>query len=245
MSVYSVTSANSHQFALLLHLRHTRSMTSAGEDLQPNELRLNRKGSANVPFVKVTTSRLAPSNCRGIDHILSGSNPRRGIEGRYKTRRSEFTPRRNNVSESSNATPRSSGHSHSLPRTPSDALPPSLPGTVKREAADLPLDLPIPPKRPRQNYVAHQPPSLDSGHIAVAKRPPNENSITVDLPFNCWKGGEGYEKARRNWLGMERTRIEREHKVRLGGLQYLDRQVLFFCKVERPPEARCIGNFSF
>ena len=218
--------------ALSLSLRHTHSMTSAGEDLQPNELRLNRKGSANVPSVKVTTSRPGPSNYRG--HILSGSNPHRGIEGRNKTRRS------NNVSEFSRTATPSFGYSKSSSHTPSDALPPSFPRGVKREAASPDLvNLVTPPKRPRH----WGPLSLDLGHIAVAKRPPNENSITVDLPINCWRGSKGYKEARKNWIGVERIRVEREHKVRFSDLQYLDKQVVFFCNVERPPETRCIGSF--
>lgn len=224
-------------------------MASTGEDLQPNELRLNRKGSTNVPSVKVTTraSRPGPSNYRGTGRILPGSNRRRGTDGRHQARRSDFTPRRNDVSESSRATaaPRSSGYSHSSSHTASGALPlASLPTAVKREAAspDL-LDL-LPPKRPRQHrdtHRRHSPP--DSVQTTLARRPPNENSITVDLPLNCWKGGEGYKKARQDWLGVERRRVERAHKIKVSGLQYLDRQVVFFCKVERPPEARSIGIF--
>ena len=211
-------------------------MTPTGEDLQPNELRLNRKGAASIPSVKVTTG--PSTKCRDTGHIRFGSNPRRGIEGHHKVRRSDLAPRHNNLSEPLRTAPRSSGYSYTSPRTPSDALPSSLSRTIKREAASPDLRRLTPPKRPRQNYVTQRrSPSLDSG---LAKRPPNENSITVDLPFDCWKGNVGYKKARHNWLGVERRRVEREHKVRLGALQYLDRQVVFFCKAERPPEAKCM-----
>ncbi|KIM91013.1 hypothetical protein PILCRDRAFT_159937 [Piloderma croceum F 1598] len=215
-----------------------------GEDAQPNERRLYRKGATNVPAIRLTTPRRT-----GRGTFQNRQSPR-GSGPNYTNRAPQ------NPSHTSNRSQLFRGHVN-YPEQYAPAHP--YPGPSRHPAAPYPYTINSatqnPSKRSSSFSDARQPkrPRLEapsqsrldqptSSKHTKKQLPKSRIEIKLALPLYCRKGVHGYHASRRAWLDREVQRIELERKLRVCNTQYLDREVLLYCSAEESQDLPARGD---
>lgn len=168
------------------------------EDVQPNELRLSRKGSARVPTVR--------SSYRGT--------PWRGYHGRRQTQR---TSESNSPKESRSRDGPASSRQHLAqhpPRVPSretHAHVQDVAGSTYH--ADIAAHFEQLSRRVRTSTISASPLSCQQGFSSLGK--PRRNSKQLDVIINpspeCHSGAPGSQQACKEWFTKKQTQcIQRD-----------------------------------
>jgi hypothetical protein len=206
----------------------------SGEDTQPNERRLNRKGVTNVPTIRLTGSR-RPG--RGAFHGRSQSY--RGSGPTYANLNQQNLSHPPNQSQFSSRG-RVNNLEQYLPRHTHPGSHPAAPNPHTANSATQNTSkrlFPFPdarqPKRPRLETHSQSRFDRPTNSKHIKKKPLKSRiEIKLDLPLHCRTGIYGYRASRRTWLDREIQRVELENKVKIINAQYLDREVLLCCNAE-------------
>ena len=177
------------------------------EDIQPNEIRLSRKGSARVPTVR-------SSHWRGRG---------RGY-GMYRINPSGSQPSPRPIAQHVSHHPPSLLTSLEAPYNGRDVL--VNPGHQLRPINQQERQL----KRARTGTATEGQPVLGR----LGEKRPKHVDLTVQLPSECLKGVAGSHKARAKWLSERKQCIEREHGLSVVNIRYLEQSIIFTCKEKGP-----------
>ncbi|KIJ70272.1 hypothetical protein HYDPIDRAFT_23396 [Hydnomerulius pinastri MD-312] len=203
------------------------------EDAQPNEVRLSRKGSTNVPSVQITYRggnrgrALNPFRGRGRGR----GNPPAYNQGHYHPVRPQ--PRGRGGNQSSQHTPSiGSAHIHRsqqtyyapaiLPR-PSHDLQPSKRAKLEISRASLP-----------------QHPKTFPGSGGNMRKDPSREHVTIKLPPECCLGNTNGYKARQAWIRLQEQRLGTERDLAVLEYEYLDleQSIMFTCSSNKDGESK-------
>jgi hypothetical protein len=242
---------------------HPRIPVSGREDTQPNERRLDRKGVANVPTIRLTTPRRTGRGAfqgrtqgyRGsgtsysnrvpqtFSHASAASNPSRyASRGRFNSDEQYSSARTHPGGPSRYPSARYSPTTSTAPHNSSKRLP-SFPDVrqSKRPRLANSSDTPSQSRLDRPPAPSPNPTKKQTTNSRV--------EVRLDIPLYCRTGVHGYRTSRRRWLDREIQRIEQERKVKVCNTQYLDREVLLYCSAEEfqnfPVGREPSGDFSY
>ncbi|KAI6035216.1 hypothetical protein F5J12DRAFT_16600 [Pisolithus orientalis] len=190
------------------------------EDVQPNELRLSRKGSARVPTVR--------SSYRGT--------PWRGYHGRRQTQR---TSESNSPKESRSRDGPASSRKHLAqhpPRVPSretHAHWQDVAGSTYH--ADIAAHFEQLSRRVKTSTISASPLSCQQGFSSLGK--PRRNSKQLDVIINpspeCHSGAPGSQQACKEWFTKKQTQcIQRDLGSLVNGSKCVvsDPNTIFSCE---------------
>lgn len=214
----------------------------SGEDTQPNERRLSRKGATNVPMIRLTTApprRNGRGTFRGRAGTLYTNRNPQNLSRASRMSNPPQSPSRGrgiNIGQHSLQT-HSRGLSH---HSAASSMTPTVSQNTSKRLSPFP-DVQQ-SKRARLAHASdtpsearHDRPSASSPAVKPTRKrkPKSRIKIKLDIPLYCRTGVHGYQMSRRNWVGREIQRIEQERKVKVCGTNFLDREVVLYCSAEK------------
>lgn len=222
---------------------------SAAEDSQPNEQRRIRKGTLNVPTIRVSSHPSAHRPARG------GPSGRasRGSATQHHTAEYPYCDSQASTSRLFHA---GGSHAGSVPQYSwRDSQIPVTQHTQARHYRPTDtgymahhLDA---PKRPSDFHDGHQvkrkrisspllpsvsystPAATPQGASLAASDTPGQSSnkeITMDLPEHCYSGVTGCKLSRRQWRECETRRLEQDGQTEVYHVESMNRHMRFFCR---------------
>lgn len=235
-----------------------------GEDRQPNELRINRKGSTNVPLVRSSASRwtarldTSQSYCgrgrgsrgvgRGYGHPISSrtlTTPVSSQRGRINSS-GWSAAASTHIGQGNSYRP----HFHSPRASVSNAIQQG--SNPQKRLSDISDSRQA--KRPcfdnKSNEQSHSGIDQISSLLPSNKAPKKGHQkaprieIRLDVPLHCRKGVHGYHKSRHQWLDREIQRIQEKRQVAVHHTEFLDREVRLLCHSQTPSQSPIKNEIS-